>query len=107
MYSILVGLIFFIVFQSVKVDDTIFHYIRFLEIRKAITDSNYPNYMDYISIKEYDNTSNLFYPRYMLVPFVLLGAYKNNVFVDTYKLIFYKFLCLKFSYIPESSLKGW
>lgn len=96
--SIMVVLLFSYNFSIGKGADIAFHYIRFLGIKQAIIDVNYPNYIDYLSIKGYGYASNFFYPTYMLAPFAFLAIYTNNVFAYICMLIFYNLLCLGITY---------
>ncbi len=97
-YSIAVVLLFSYNASIGKGEDLPFHYMRFLGIKQAIIDGNYPNYIDYLSIKGYGYASNFFYPTYMLVPFAFLAIYTNNVFAYICMLIFYNLLCLFITY---------
>ncbi len=74
-------------------DDGYFHYMRFLGIKQAINDGNFPDYINYIYLNGYGYASNIFYPDFMLVPFSYLANYIGNI--ESYKLmlIFSNLLC--------------
>lgn len=90
----------FSVFDLVSVGhDASFHYNRFVSLSKAISNGNFPVYIDYEAIHNYGYATNLFYPNFTLIPFALIGKYTGYVIAYQIMCFTYTILTGLFTYL--------
>lgn len=90
----------FSVFDLVSVGhDASFHYNRFISLSKAITNGNFPVYIDYEAIHNYGYATNLFYPNFTLIPFAFIGKYTGYVIAYQLMCFTYTILTGLFTYL--------
>lgn len=57
--------------------DTMFHYNRLAILIEALSNGNYPGYIDYSAINGYGYLINTFYPDLTLIPFAIIGLFTS------------------------------
>lgn len=60
--------------------DYSFHMLRFNALIDALRNGQYPNYIDYTSVRNYGYLSKAFYCDLLLVPFAIVGLLTNTLF---------------------------